>query len=122
MDEIFLHSIFDFASHRHASPLTVFSASMLRFWPLFAVINVVAALFDDYDNVTQLLNCNWAQEFDDFDRLLNDAQMQDDLMLLASHWEGRFAAGGGVNFASGMTQEWTINYESGDLVRMTSIF
>jgi hypothetical protein len=41
---------------------------------------------------SRLLNCNWAQAFDDLEMLIRDTAMQHELMTMASHWEGKFTA------------------------------
>ncbi len=37
------------------------------------------------------MNCNWAQQFTDFNKLLVNNSMQEELMLMVSEWEGKFA-------------------------------
>ncbi len=86
---------------------------MLRLCLLFAV--TAAATFDDYDDgKPSLLKCNWAQAYDDFNELLNCAELQDEVMLLASHWEGRFAA---MAEDGSLTLDAVVNHGSGQVVR-----
>jgi hypothetical protein len=76
-----------------------------------------AALLDDFDgDDPTLLNCNWAQSYNDFDLLINCEEMQEEVMLLASHWEGKFAAVGVAPFADSMALDWTIDRVTGNLV------
>jgi hypothetical protein len=93
---------------------------MLRLCLLFAV--TAAVTFDDYDDgEPSLLKCNWAQAYDDFNELLNCAELQDEVMLLASHWEGRFAAMAefGTDQYDSLTLDATVDHDSGQLVRQT---
>ncbi len=89
---------------------------MLRLCLLFAVS--AAATFDDYDDSKpSLLNCNWAQAYDDFNELLNCAEVQDEVMLLASHWEGRFAALPQYSQYDSLALEGLVDHDSGQVVR-----
>jgi hypothetical protein len=89
---------------------------MLRLCLLFAVI--AAATFDDYDDgEPSLLKCNWAQAYDDFNELLNCAELQDEVMLLASHWEGRFAAMTQLSVIGSLTLDAAVDHDSGQVVR-----
>jgi hypothetical protein len=91
---------------------------MLRLCLLFAV--TAAVTFDDYDDgELSLLKCNWAQAYDDFNELLNCAEVQDEVMLLASHWEGRFAAAMQLLDPkySSLTLDATVDHDSGQVVR-----
>ncbi len=92
---------------------------MLRLCLLFAVS--AAATFDDCDDGEPGLKCNWAQAYDDFNELLNCADLQDEVMLLASHWEGRFAAMTQLNshdsINGSLTLDTTVDHGSGQVVR-----
>ncbi len=56
------------------------------------------------DSVDAQLECNWAQNFTDFNALLAEDAMQEEVMLMASEWEGKFAANNtGVDWLSGLT-------------------
>jgi hypothetical protein len=96
---------------------------MLRLCLLLVV--AAAATFDDYDDgEPSLLKCNWAQAYDDFNELLNCAELQDEVMLLASHWEGRFAATMQVPYDSkygSLTLDATVYHDSGEEVRHGSL-
>jgi hypothetical protein len=83
---------------------------------IFFTVCIFAYEFDDYDDNSSCLNCNWAQAFSDIDALIGDVEMQEALMMLASHWEGRFAVDGiGINFTRGITLSVrNVDYETGN--------
>jgi hypothetical protein len=66
-----------------------------------------------------LLKCNWAQAYDDFNELLNCAELQDEVMLMASHWEGRFAATAEFAFYGydSLALDAVVEHDSGQVVR-----
>jgi hypothetical protein len=94
---------------------------MFALYLLIATSTVICATsFDDYDDVHRL-NCNWAQTYDDLDLLIDCAEIQDEVMLLASHWDGRFASVGRSSFSESMTMNLVIDFVTGDKVSTVSI-
>jgi hypothetical protein len=96
------------------------------FWLCLLCVQIAAIRtkhFLDYnDGDSNQLNCNWAQSYNDFDLLINCEEMQEEVMLLASHWEGKFAAVGVAPFADSMTFNWFIDRRSGALVKCSLTF
>jgi hypothetical protein len=75
--------------------INVIGGVRLNCSPTMIVISIVLLLFALFavsggEKETQL-QCNWAQNFTDFDKLLTDNAMQQQVMLIASAWEGNFA-------------------------------
>jgi hypothetical protein len=70
---------------------------------LVALLNILLVYAASSEKETQL-QCNWAQNFTDFDQLITDDTMQQQVMLIASEWEGKFAVPYlGVDFRSALT-------------------
>jgi hypothetical protein len=70
------------------------------------------------------LKCNWAQGFTDFDKLLANEALQKQIMLMASEWEGNFAADDiGVHHASAITNSYVkMNFDTGYATPTVSTF
>ena len=64
---------------------------LLTLWPIVKTSTTIT--FDDYDDIG-LLNCNWAAAYMSNEEIVNDPEIQHEIMLLASHWEGRFGRHG----------------------------
>jgi hypothetical protein len=61
------------------------------------------------------LKCNWAQGFTDFNELLANEALQEQIMLMASEWEGNFVTNKvGVDLASAITiTNPTMDFDTG---------
>ena len=60
---------------------------------LFGYSSSTVTFDEDLDDVG-LLKCNWAQAYLDDEEIVDDAEIQHEIMLLASHWEGKFGRHG----------------------------
>lgn len=90
---------------------------LLRSVMLSSVLTTIANSADLKDG-NELLDCNWASRFSNFELLVKNVEMQEEVMLLASRWEGRFATNNlGTEQESGFAlYEAFINHDTGAAV------